>query len=171
MLRLCLALVASLPMAAIAQDAQEVEIARDILRSLQGPSFSKEREYCGFIGYDSNGVLRASDPVPGTQATCYSEIPRNFAVTASYHTHGDFDAGYINEIPSDIDIEGDAELRINGYVSTPGGRLWFVDTQRMEIRQLCTVGCLPVAPGFYKGADGNIALKYTYEELIQKLDE
>jgi hypothetical protein len=171
MLRCCLALIVLLPISASAQTAEEVEVARDILRSLQGPSFAKGREYCGFIGYDANGVLKASAPVAGTQASCYSEIPRNFAATASYHTHGDFDMGYINEIPSDIDIEGDAELRINGYVATPGGRFWFVDTQKMEVRQLCGPGCLPIAPGFYKGANGTIALRYSYEELLDRLGD
>jgi len=169
MLHFCLALIALLPMSAAAQSQEEVDVARAILRSLQGPSFAKGREYCGFIGYDANGTLKASDPVAGTQASCYSDIPRNFAVTASYHTHGDFDMGYINEIPSDIDIEGDAELRINGYVATPGGRFWFVDTQKMEVRQLCGAGCLPIAPGFYKGASGPVAQRYSYEELVARL--
>ncbi len=169
MLRLVTFLAISMPFAAFSQDAAEVEVAREILRSLQGPSFAKGREYCGFIGYDATGTLRASEPWPGTQASCYSEIPDNFAATASYHTHGDFDMGFINELPSDIDVESDAALRINGYVSTPGGRLWFIDSEKREVRQICSVGCLPVAPGYYKAADGPIAMRYSFEELIDKV--
>ncbi|WP_420857514.1 DUF4329 domain-containing protein [Marivivens marinus] len=154
-----------------AQDLAEMELARETLRALQAPSFAKRREYCGFIGYDARGVLTATDPSPGTQATCYSEIPENFAPVASYHTHGAFDVGYINEVPSDTDYRSDAALYLNGYVSTPGGRLWYVDTRNREVRQICGVACLPVAPGFYKGLNGEIQEVYSVEELMRLMED
>lgn len=153
----------------VAQDAAEMALARETLTALQALSFAKEREFCGYIGYDAEGQLRATRAVQGDEATCLAEIPENFAVTASYHTHGGFDPDYFGEIPSDIDIEGDASLWINGYVSTPGGRFWFVDTRTMEVRLLCGLSCLPMAPGYRKGTNGPIASKYSYDALVRKL--
>lgn len=156
---------------AMAQDVEELRIAREVLARLQPMSFDKKREYCGYIGYDENGVLKASAAVAGTRDTCAAPFPRNMAITASYHTHGDFDDGYFNEIPSDIDIEGDKQFYMNGYVSTPGGRLWYIDTQVMGAWQICGVACLPVSNRFQKGSAGDVAESYTYDALRDKLAE
>tara|TARA_R110002051_G_scaffold136488_3_gene209133 strand:- start:5146 stop:5673 length:528 start_codon:yes stop_codon:yes gene_type:complete len=157
------------PVPVAAQDTEELRLARDVLTRLQPISFEKGREYCGYIGYDAQGTMIASPPVMGTKDSCAATFPHNFAITASYHTHGDFDRGYFNEIPSDIDMEGDQRFYMNGYVSTPGGRLWYIDTQVMVTRQVCSVACLPVAEGFRKGAKGDVAQSYTYEALIEAL--
>lgn len=154
---------------ATAQDAAEVALARETLSALQALSFAKGREFCGFIGYDAGGVLQATQAVQGDESTCSADLPDDLAVTASYHTHGGFDPDYFGEIPSDIDIEGDAALWINGYVSTPGGRFWYVDSRAMEVRLLCGLSCLPTAPGYRKGANGPIASKYSYDALVRKL--
>lgn len=154
-----------------AQDAAEAELARQTLGNLQQLSFDKAREYCGYIGLSARGDLRATPATPGTQASCGAPFPDDLAVIASYHTHGAFDRGYFNEIPSEIDVLGDHELLINGYVSTPGGRLWYIDGRNKIARQICGPGCLPVAPGFYKGSNGEIALEYTFEELVEKLGD
>ncbi|MEY1554535.1 DUF4329 domain-containing protein [Yoonia sp. R2331] len=154
-----------------AQDAAEVAVAREVLASLQDLSFRKRREYCGFIGYNAAGELVASPATAGTQASCGAPFPDDLAVVASYHTHGAFDHGYFNEIPSDVDMESDAEFLLNGYVSTPGGRLWYIDGRAWVARQICGVGCLPVAPGFRKGLNGAIAERYTFDELVQKLND
>ena len=154
---------------AAAQDAAEVAVARAILTELQPLSFAKKREYCGYIGYNAQAVLVASTPIAGNSANCEAPFPDDLAVVASYHTHGAFDRGYVNELPSDIDINSDAYFLLNGYVATPGGRLWFIDGRGRTLRQICGVGCLPVAPRFYKGSDGDIAEAYTFEELIDRL--
>lgn len=166
-----LAILIGLTAPTLAQDAEEVAVARAILTQLQPLSFEKRREYCGFIGYNANAQLEASDPVPGTQASCSAPFPRHLAVVASYHTHGDFDHGYFNEVPSDIDVDSDAEFLLNGYVSTPGGRLWFIDGRGETLHQICGIACLPVAPGFYKGINGDIAHTYTFDALRAKLAE
>lgn len=155
--------------AAIAQDAEELRIARDILTELQPQSFEKKREYCGYIGYNAQGVMIASRPVSGTMDGCSAPFPRDMAITASYHTHGDYDHRYFNEIPSDIDMEGDKKFYMNGYVATPGGRLWYIDTQIMVAHQICGISCLPVAKGFRKGGMGEVAERYTYDALIERL--
>ena len=154
-----------------AQDPEEVAVARQILAEIQPLSFAKRREYCGFIGYNAEARLVASPPVAGTQSTCSADFPRDLAVTASYHTHGAFDHNFVNEVPSDIDVESDSALLLNGYVATPGGRLWYVDGRAREVWQICGLSCLPVAPGFFKGLNGDIAERYTLDELIEKLNE
>ena len=156
---------------AAAQDAAELEVAREILTRLQPLSFEKRREYCGFIGYDARGVLVATPGHPGTMSRCGAPFPDDLAVVASYHTHGAFDLGYFNEIPSDIDMESDHAFLLNGYVATPGGRLWYIDGRAKVTWQICGTGCLPIAPGFFKGATGRIEERYTYEELREKLGE
>ncbi|WP_458792365.1 DUF4329 domain-containing protein [Yoonia sp. MH D7] len=156
--------------AVAAQDAVELEIAREILTELQLKSFEKQREYCGYIGYDETGVMVATPAVAGTHDGCTAPFPRNVAVTASYHTHGDYDDGYFNEIPSDIDMEGDRAFYLNGYVATPGGRLWYIDSRLMVARQVCGIACLPVSDGFRKETNGEIAESYTYDALVEKLN-
>lgn len=154
---------------AMAQDAEELIVAKKVLTRLQALSFEKNREYCGFIGYNSEGVLTATSPISGDQASCNAPFPSDMAVTASYHTHGDFDVDYLNEIPSIVDMEGDAEFYMNGYVSTPGGRLWFIDTQVLTAYQICGIGCLPKAKSFQRGKDGVIADVYEYDALRTRL--
>ena len=153
------------------QNAEEILLAKKTLAALQPQSFSKQKEYCGYIGYNAKGELIATQALGGDTASCNPILPRDFAPVASYHTHGGFDPEYISEIPSDIDLDGDHLERINGYVSTPGGRFWFVDSVNLEVRQLCGAACLPVAPNFEKGADGYIALRYSRQELLRKLNE
>lgn len=65
---LAIAVICALP--ATAQDADELRIAREVLTRLQDQSFDKKREYCGYIGYDENGRLKASDPIAGTLDGC-----------------------------------------------------------------------------------------------------
>ena len=159
------------PFAASAQDATERAIATEVLTRLQAISFEKKREYCGFIGFNNDGKMVATKPVAGDKASCGATFPKDIAVTASYHTHGTYDEGYFNEVPSVQDMDSDRAFFMNGYVSTPGGRLWFVDTQLMVARMLCNVACLPVAPNFRKGTSGEIAVEYGYDALVKKLDE
>ena len=154
---------------AFAQDAEELRIAKEVLTRLQPMSFDKKREYCGYIGYDENGVMKASAAVAGTRDSCSAPFPRNLAITASYHTHGDYDDGYHNEVPSDVDMEGDQQFYMNGYVSTPGGRLWYIDSRAMITQQICGISCLPAASRFRKGGSGDISESYTYDALRDKL--
>lgn len=154
-----------------AQDAEEVALARNVLMRLQSLSFSKGREYCGYLGLTRDGALVASVAVPGDLASCDAAFPHDIAVVASYHTHGAFDAGYYNELPSTIDVDGDSDFYMNGYIATPGGRFWFVDGRNRRVHQICGAGCLPVAPGFRKGADGTIAEQYSYDGLRRALGD
>lgn len=154
-----------------AQTAEINAYAKQVLSILQPSSIRENREYCGFIGRDRGGRLAVTPPKPGSSHRCTSAWPDDMEVIASYHTHSAFDADSWSELPSSIDVEGDETLGIDGYVSTPGGRLWFVDSSAMVVTQVCGIGCLPADPRFDASVDGKIRKSYTYEELVRKLDE
>ena len=169
---LTLILLALAPVATSAQSRQEVALAKQILGDLQRPSIRENVEYCGYLGFTRAGRLTASKPTRGDEASCLADEPKNIAViTASYHTHGAFSEEYFGEIPSGDDMEGDEEMGIDGYVSTPGGRLWYVDTTDMVASQLCGIGCLARDARFRRGADGHIKQSYSYKQLVRHLSQ
>ncbi|MEO0851346.1 MAG: DUF4329 domain-containing protein, partial [Pseudomonadota bacterium] len=75
-----------------------------------------------------------------------------------------------HEVPSVSDMEGDADEGIDGYVATPGGRLWYIDTEDMVTYQICGRGCLPQDPAFTAFPDGWIAESYSYDQLVDYLE-
>lgn len=167
-MRTALTLLALLPTATFAQSAEEITIARATLAALQGPSFEDNIEFCGYLGYDAEENLVPTPASKGDNESCAYEGPEDgYVLVLSYHTHAAFDPEYSSEIPSVADIESDEAEGIDGFVATPGGRLWYVDTTDMIVRQICGLGCLPQDPDFIEGADGDIAISYTYEELLE----
>ncbi len=161
----------AVPGTALAQDSAEVDLARSVLSALQQPSFDQNREFCGYIGLDFDGNLIASKATPGTVDSCLADDPVEIEVIfASYHTHGAFSEDYFNEVPSGEDMESDEEEGIDGYVATPGGRLWYIDTEVMVASQICGIGCLPADPDFIAGIDGVIEKSYAYDDLVEFLE-
>ena len=151
-------------------DAQaELEFARAILSDLQGQSFRENVEYCGYIGLDDAGDLISTAATRGGADWCNMDLPQNFDVVASYHTHAGYDANAWSEIPSGTDMEGDEDLGIDGYVSTPGGRFWYIDTEDMVAIQICGIGCLQFDPRFQPSPEDNIQQSYSYDELVRKV--
>ncbi len=164
--------VLAAPVVANDAPADEIALVTEMFAKIQPISIGENVEYCGEMGFDADGVLRISEPVKGEEASCLPEVDQNIViVTASYHTHGAYSPDYFNEVPSVTDIEADEEEGIDGYVATPGGRLWYVDTTDMEVSQLCGLGCLYADPDFIQGSDGHIAQSYLYDELVIKMDE
>ena len=167
-----IAALALAPQASPAQSRAEVALAKQVLAGLQRVSIRQNVEYCGYLGYTSGGRLVASEATRGSVAACTATATGLIAeITASYHTHAAYSAAYTGEIPSGDDLNGDAALGINGYVSTPGGRLWFLNTAAMEITQICGFGCLPRDGRFRRGAEGRIAERYSYAQLIRRLGQ
>lgn len=155
-----------------AQDNAEVALVKAIFAQINPVSIRENIEYCGYIGLDDSGDLITSGATPGEEGSCLSDDPLEIAViTASWHTHGGHSLDYFNEVPSTDDYEGDEDEGIDGFVATPGGRLWFIDTTDGIMVQLCGIGCLPMDPNFVRGENGIIAQSYTYDELVVKLDE
>lgn len=151
---------------ATAQDNAETALAKATLEALQGPSFAANREYCGYIIIDANGELAAPPAVQGAIGHCEAnEPPEDSVPVASYHTHGAFDYDTPAEFPSVGDLEADEAEGVDGYISTPGGRFWYVDGVDQIASQLCGVGCLSQHPDFEAGLDGELQISYTIDEL------
>ncbi len=156
---------------AAASSSAEVALAKAVLGMLQLQSAEENVEYCGYIGYDIYGSLVASVAEPGGPDWCEPVWPEDLDIVASYHTHAGYDPEAWSEVPSGSDVESDEAEGIDGYVSTPGGRLWYIDTEDMIVSQLCGIGCLPQAPDFVPAPDDDIRESYSYDDLVEKLDE
>ncbi len=154
-----------------AQGRGELRFAKAVLGQLQQRSFSENREFCGYIGRDADGRWRASLAYRGHQDSCDPRFPEDMTVVASFHTHGGFMEDASSEVPSVNDMEADEAEGIDGYVATPGGRLWYIDTTEMVASQLCGIGCLVQDPAFVAGADGEVYQSYSVDELIARENE
>ena len=165
---LSLALLA-LPCTASAEDPYQRAFAKSVLSQLQAISFETNREYCGTIGVMPDGKLVASRAHRGRRDGCRPSDPFGVErIVASYHTHAGFDEGADSELPSIADVRGDMFERLNGYLSTPGGRFWFIDGKTGTAYQVCGVGCLPSDPRFVPGIWGPIRTRYTLKELERR---
>ncbi|NRB02200.1 MAG: DUF4329 domain-containing protein [Rhodobacteraceae bacterium] len=146
----------------------EIQFAQSTLNALQSPSFAQNREFCGLIGVDDNGQFAATPPVRGAKASCLPPLPArvgHLTVLASYHTHGAFTPEFETEVPSYDDLRTDIEDGIDGYVSTPGGRFWFVDARAREVRLICGPGCMLADSRFVPDPDFPVDTHYTLQEL------
>jgi hypothetical protein len=144
----------------------ELAFVRGLLAEMQRRSFAEGREYCGYIGLDSAGRLGATPISRGTEASCrLPAFPRGFNPVASVHTHGTYSPDYQSEFPTVQDMLTDRASGIDGYIATPGGRLWHVDTDTMTVRLLCGRGCLPQDPLYRPEDDGEVRPAYTLAEL------
>ena len=131
------------------QSAAEVAFIKARLNAIQPRSIAEDREYCGYLGTLPNGDFAISPPKRGAPAGCTpNNPPANMRIIASYHTHAAYAPRYDSEVPSATDLEGDIQEGINGYVSTPGGRLWYTDGAARSTTQVCGVGCLAADPRF-----------------------
>lgn len=143
--------------------------ARDYLNTLQARSFAGQREYCGYFFIDRAGFLQATPPRAGSFAGCDMPAPRRGeGIVASYHTHGSYDPRYDNEVPSTIDLVSDFEFGIDGYVSTPGGRVWLVDFQTRSTRQICGLRCVMPDPNFRPQNESAVRASYTLPDLQRR---
>jgi len=159
-----LALVLTGPV--FAQSAEETDFAREFLDRLQLRSIVEDREYCGYFGRDGDGRLLATRPRRGKYNSCtMGSPPQSMGVFASYHTHAAYERHSVNEIPSPQDLRSDIDQQIDGYVSTPGGRLWLVDHKARETRQLCGEGCVAQDPVYRPGKFEKIRSSYTLDDL------
>jgi hypothetical protein len=141
--------------------------AKSLLDALQPRSIAESREYCGFIYRRADGGLAATPATPGDEASCDLPYPSNNTI-ASYHTHGSYSARYDNEVPSTSDLLSDFEFGTDGYISTPGGRLWRVDHQARIAYQICAENCVYTDPRNDPSDAGFVAQSYTVAQLRQR---
>ena len=159
------------PAVSQAQTQDDIRLMQAVYAEIQLLSFENRREYCGYIGLDYDGNLIASPARRGRMNACRARDPRDIAVIyASYHTHGAFEGDEGHEVPSVGDMEADADEGIDGFVATPGGRLWYIDTTEMVTYQICGAGCLPQDPNFVPFPAGTISNRYSYDELVEWLE-
>lgn len=150
-------------------DAQAAQFARAFLNTIQPESVARRAEMCGYFYIDDAGNIAATEPRIGSFAGCDMPVPRQSQnIFASYHTHSAFAPGYDNEVPSAQDLMSDFEFHIDGYVSTPGGRVWHVDYSSQETRQVCGLSCVYMDPGFRPVGEAQIRASYTVPALQQR---
>jgi len=140
-----------------AQTAGETAFVTALMRAMNQLSVRFDREVCGFVLRDADGSYSSTKVSWGDAASCASlPIAPGLVPVSSWHTHAAWAQGYDGEVPSIQDVQGDMALGVNGWVATPGGRLWFVDGRTGAIEQVCGRGCLPVDPGFVPEEHGPV---------------
>ncbi len=143
--------------------------AKAFLDGIQAESIAERREFCGFFYRDAAGQMQGTTPRRGTFASCNMPVPnRRDNIIASYHTHGAYGPQYDNEVPSATDLLSDFELGLNGYISTPGGRVWRVNHRTRDAIQVCGLGCVTRDPGFIPRDEGGVQQRYTVGTLNQR---
>lgn len=156
------------PVAESNPSGAELAFVSSLLAGLNRTSFAQNTEICGYLGRDPQGNLFTTENATGREAECYLPTPpANMTLLASYHTHGTYSPEYDSEFPTTTDMDSDRAANIDGYISTPGGRLWHVDSDTMVVTELCGVGCLPMDPGYRPDEAGRITTSYTYAALRQ----
>lgn len=151
----------------MATKSAEAEFAKQQLARVQHRSFAKNREYCGYLARNRNGRLVATRMARGLKNGCTPPRPKTgMRLIASLHTHGAYDPRVPAEFPTTLDMRSDIAEGVNGYIATPGGRFWYIDSRQLRATQLCELACLPQDPRFRAGDDGIIKMRYSYEELL-----
>ena len=143
--------------------------ATTVLNGIQPTSIAESREYCGYIFRREAGGLAATAPRRGSEDYCDLPEPDN-NVIASYHTHGGYSEDYDNEVPSTDDVIGDFEAGIDGYIGTPGGRVWLVDFDAQIARQLCSETCITSDPTNDPENAGFVPQSFTLDELRARFE-
>jgi hypothetical protein len=155
------------PIAAKTDDVDA--FATTLLNDIQPASIAEGREYCGYIFESGAGGLAATAPRRGSEDYCDLPEPDD-SVIASYHTHGGYSEDYDNEVPSTDDVMGDFDAGIDGYIGTPGGRVWLVDYDAQIARQLCSEMCITSDPKNDPGDAGFVPQSFTLDELRARFE-
>ncbi len=148
--------------------AAELAFMKAQLNAMQPRSIAENREYCGYLGLNAAGQYVITPPKRGTTASCAPVAPANMRVLASYHTHAAYAARYDNEAPSVQDVEGDFRNGINGYLATPGGRIWQMDAATQSIEMVCGLGCVASDPNFRVNRQNPVPNSFTLAELRRR---
>ncbi len=144
----------------------ELDFITQVFNTLQPRSIIEKREYCGYLDLNAQGEYTITPPISGDFASCtLDEPPDDLQLLASYHTHGSYDVQYDSEIPSYDDLNGDIYEQLNGYIATPGGRIWFNDANAERTIMLCDINCIIADPRFRPDPYGPNKQSYSIDEL------
>lgn len=142
-----------------------------LFTAIQPRSIADDIEICGYIYRDSAGLLRATAAEDGDKETCMAPWPAWGEPLASWHTHGAFDPDLWTEVPSARDLQADHYEGVDGWVATPGGRLWHVDGVNRIATLICGPGCLPADADYDPQLSGPVGTRYTLDDLLDKFAE
>jgi hypothetical protein len=96
-----------------------------------------------------NGAFSKTEPRRGGEGSCRPNSPQDgYEILASFHTHGAYSAEYDSEYPSLEDVNADMNEGNDGYVATPGGRIWYIDGATGVSSLLCDRGCVRADPNY-----------------------
>ncbi|MGL1920297.1 MAG: DUF4329 domain-containing protein [Hyphomicrobiales bacterium] len=148
-----------------AVDTEELEFMKEFFSSIQQRTFDANREYCGHVGLDKDGYYITTEAKKGEEDSCLADdAPEGFESFASYHTHGAFSIDADSERPSTTDLEADIYEEVDGYIATPGGRIWFNDSVKQISTMLCE-NCVMMDPNFDESQLDPVKKSYTVEQL------
>jgi Domain of unknown function (DUF4329) len=145
------------------------QFAASHLDTVQEKSFKDGHEYCGLIFYNRAGELKVSKEKKGQIDSCVpDDVSEEFNIIASYHTHGSANLDADTEVPSYDDLDADIEEGINGYIATPGGRLWLNNAKIQKSIMLCGKGCLKADSRFVECMAIFPEKEYTLDSLVSR---
>jgi len=151
------------------------QVAEAALDNAQSLSLKHNREYCGYIAFDGADRLRFTAPLKGSVETCTPpDVPYSWELIASYHTHGALDPNEPDvsyELPSGDDLRGDMDEGVDGYLATPGGRFWFIDTLDEVVIMLGGVGYFEPDRHFEQDQECGPWAEHTFEEIFLMEEE
>ncbi len=151
----------------VPQSQAEIDFITKALNDLQEVSIRENREYCGYLGYTADGLFEISEIRKGRKGSCRPKyVQDDFNIIASFHTHGADSEKYDSELPSYDDLAADIEEGVDGYIATPGGRIWYTDSKAQRAKLLCGRGCVKSDPNFINRDDYKLRASYTLEELM-----
>ena len=150
-------------------------VAEAVLMEAQALSLANNREYCGYIAFNAADKLQFTAPIRGDIESCEPPVvPDSWELIASYHTHGALDPNDPDvsfELPSSGDLESDSDEGVDGYLSTPGGRFWFIDTVDELVILLGDAGYFESDQLFVEDIDCPLQAEYSFEDIFVMEDE
>ena len=150
-------------------------VAEAVLMEAQALSLANNREYCGYIAFNAADKLQYTAPIRGDIESCEPPVvPESWELIASYHTHGALDPAEPDanfELPSSDDLISDSEEGVDGYLATPGGRFWFIDTVDELVILLGDTGYFAPDQRFMEDVDCPLQAEYSFEDIFVIEDE
>lgn len=151
---------------------EEILFIKKHFNTIQQRTFDANREYCGYLGFDKNDNYIVTKAIKGDENSCYvKDIPEDIDIVASYHTHGAFSVEADSEVPSPEDMKADMSEQVDGYIATPGGRIWFSDSQKGTITMICGKGCVKSDPKFDGSQLDPVKKHYTLKTLLRRFED
>ncbi len=157
---------------AFAQDQAEIDFVTSFFNQLQPKSIAQNTEYCGYFGIDADDNFVATRPTKGDTDSCLAdEPPEDLDLFATYHTHGGYMFDADSELPSLNDLEADIDEELDGYVATPGGRIWLNSIDRETAIMLCGRNCTVSDSEYVADTEYPVNNSYTVQQLRQRESE